>query len=78
MYRSKRYKTVVGYLQFAAQQDQGRLAAMSLPHILFLLQFNLPLVGLFRLAPGFIEVDEVVPRLQCVWMSVTKFKPAAL
>ena len=30
------------------------------------------------IAPGFVEFDQVVPRLQCVWVSVTEFKVPAL
>ena len=49
---AKRYKTVVVFLRFAAQQDQGRLAATSLPHILSLWQFCSPFSGLFWLVLG--------------------------
>jgi hypothetical protein len=33
--------------------------------------------GLFWFVPGFVEVDEVVPRFYRVWMGVTEFETAA-
>ena len=36
-----------------------------------------PFVSLFRLAPGFVEVDQIAPRLQCMRVRVTEFETAA-
>ena len=36
-----------------------------------------PLLSLFWFVPGFVESDQVVKRLQCVWVGVTKFETAA-
>ena len=36
-----------------------------------------PLFGLLRLAPDFVEINQVMPWLQRVWVGVTEFEAAA-
>ena len=50
---------------------------MSLSYSFCLWQFCSPLFGLFRLAPGFVEGDQVVQRLLCVRVFVTEFETSA-
>jgi len=50
---------------------------MSLYFSFCLYQFDPPLFRFFWLVAGFVEVDQVVQRLDCMWVSVTKFEAAA-
>jgi len=50
---------------------------MSLYHSFCLWQFCSPLFGFFWLVPGFVESDQVLQRLLCVWVIVAEFETAA-
>ena len=67
-----------GILRFCKMKNRGCFwGDMSLPYLLYLQQFCSPLFGLFRLAPGFVESDQVTKRLQCVRAFVTEFRMSA-
>ena len=51
--------------------------AISVSYDLQLCKFCSPFVSFFWFVPGFVEGDEVVPRLDCIWMRVTEFEAAA-
>ena len=47
---------------------------MSLPCSFCLWQFCPPLLSFFRFVPGFVEYNQVVQRLYCMWVGVAEFE----